>query len=487
MKNAVSDELFRLELRSVTQTKNEDPKRELSSQQWDPTESAIIICDVWDYHHSINAVKRLEQFAPRLNALVTQARKQGAIIIHAPSDCMASYSEHPGRARAIECLAKHRESVPKDTEKWCSKIVSEVKAKYPIDQSDGGEDDDRDEHAKWAKQLQELGRNPSMPWKQQLETIEIDSDNDFISDKGDEVWAVLHDRKLKNVILTGVHTNMCVTGRPFGIRQMVRNGFRVALVRDLTDCMYNPVQWPYVDHFTGNDLLIAYVEQYLCPTITSNQILGGDVFRFKEDKRVDLDIVSMRINQPIHSDDFVIRWLPVRIPGDWEAITHSGMKENKKVTWYRCAVRLDSPDSLVNDSQNADLPKLKIQYELELPAGLNGINAKAWLNGRPLPLPIRKTQVSTTGGEKRWTIPTDAIQAGEANLLVLRIDHQLVETMQSAPVLVGIHPSREESKATLDGTWQMRIGEDLGWSNIPLPAKFGISPEIYHEINFSND
>ena len=33
---------------------------------------------------------------------------------------------------------------------------------------------------------------------------------------------------------------MCVLGRPFGIRQMVHLGKNVALMRDMTDTMYNP-------------------------------------------------------------------------------------------------------------------------------------------------------------------------------------------------------------------------------------------------------
>ena len=36
----------------------------------------------------------------------------------------------------------------------------------------------------------------------------------------------------RNVILVGVHANMCVLGRPFGLRQMVRGGKQVVLEYD---------------------------------------------------------------------------------------------------------------------------------------------------------------------------------------------------------------------------------------------------------------
>jgi hypothetical protein len=96
---------------------------------------------------------------------------------------------------------------------------------------------------------------------------------------------------VKNVILTGVHTNMCVLGRPFGLRQMAKNGKNVVLMRDMTDTMYNPERWPYVSHFTGTDLIVSHIEKYVCPTIASDQLIGGRVFRFKNDKRPHLAMI----------------------------------------------------------------------------------------------------------------------------------------------------------------------------------------------------
>ncbi|MGZ0171772.1 MAG: nicotinamidase, partial [Planctomycetales bacterium] len=213
-------------------------------QKWKPEETAIVVCDVWDLHHCLNAVRRLEQFAPRLNAVLNEARSRGVTIIHSPSDCMPAYEGHAARQRAVS--APQAAWVPHEVGTWCSVIPTEERASYPIDQSDGGEDDDPQEHAKWAAQLKALGRNPGTPWKTQSELITIDADHDFISDRGDEVWNVLEARGIKNVILTGVHLNMCVLGRPFGLRQMSRNGKNVVLMRDMTDVMYSPKSWPYV-------------------------------------------------------------------------------------------------------------------------------------------------------------------------------------------------------------------------------------------------
>ena len=71
----------------------------------------------------------------------------------------------------------------------------------------------------------------------------------------------------------GVHTNMCVLRRSFAIKQMVRWGVDVALVRDLTDAMYNPARSPYVSHDAGTQLVIGYIERFWCPSILSADLL----------------------------------------------------------------------------------------------------------------------------------------------------------------------------------------------------------------------
>jgi len=83
----------------------------------------------------------------------------------------------------------------------------------------------------------------------------------------------------------GVHLNMCVLGRPFGIRQMVRLGKNVALVRDMTDTMYDPRREPKVSHFEGTDLVVEHVEKFWCPTLLSTDLTGRPPFRFQEDSR----------------------------------------------------------------------------------------------------------------------------------------------------------------------------------------------------------
>lgn len=436
--------------------------RQTRDETWPAERTAVIVCDVWDYHHCLNAVRRLEEFAPRLNDLLKEARRRGATIIHSPSDCMPAYADHPARQRAMATVQAER--LPRDIESWCSRVPAEERAVYPIDQSDGGEDDDPAEHAEWAAKLKALGRNPGMPWKTQSKLIEIDIERDFISDRGDEVWNILEARGIRHVILTGVHTNMCVLGRPFGLRQMARNGRQVVLVRDMTDCMYNPKRWPYVDHFTGNDLIVAHIEQFVCPTITSDQILGGQSFRSKTDTRpkhdlTGLDVVAVGTASRATSEN---HWSLVSVPLSSGESAASGIKSDARVVWYRCAVRI--PAAWKDPGRPHGGPLLS--------AGADQGTVTAWFNGQAMPL-----RTGSLSKDLPFEIPVDKVEPNDPNLIALRV------ARNSGPAVLSTAPvvSFGKDEFSLKGRWQFRVGDDPAWCNMPLPAKFGASPDILFE------
>lgn len=274
---------LQLRRQSLTSEQSKHYHRASRTEKWQPANTAVIVCDMWDAHHCVNAVRRVGELAPRIDSFCRALRQQGVTIIHAPSSCMEAYQENAARLRAKSIpLAQ---SLPNAISDWCDQIPSEEVVAYPIDQADGGEDDDPLDHQQWEARLQALGLNPRAPWTQQVATIHIDSKRDYISDSGTEIWSVLAHRGIDNVILVGVHTNMCVLGRPFGLRRLASSGKNVVLARDLTDTMYDYRAWPFASHFTGTDLIVDHIERYVCPTIASNQILGGEEFRFAEDSR----------------------------------------------------------------------------------------------------------------------------------------------------------------------------------------------------------
>src|SRR5262245_57902127 len=90
------------------------------SVTWDPKQTAVIVCDMWDTHHCLNAVRRVEELAPHMNRVLERVRSQGVLVIHAPSSCMDAYKDRPGRKRAE--AARKATNLPTDIHKWCTQI-----------------------------------------------------------------------------------------------------------------------------------------------------------------------------------------------------------------------------------------------------------------------------------------------------------------------------------------------------------------------------
>lgn len=234
--------------------------------RWDPRQTAVVICDMWDQHWCRGATARVAEMAPRMNDVVRTARQQGALIIHCPSDTLAFYAGTPQRHLAQDAPPV---SLPAPVDGWRG-LDRTREAPLPIDDSDGGCDD-------------APPCRPGSPWKRQIATIEI-HDGDAVTDSVEALY-LMAQRDIRHVLVMGVHLNMCVLGRPFGIRQLVRQGKEVVLLRDLTDTMYNSGRHPYVPHFAGTDRMIEHVEKFWCPTATSADLIGGEAFRFRDDRR----------------------------------------------------------------------------------------------------------------------------------------------------------------------------------------------------------
>lgn len=219
----------------------------LSEKEISGSKTALLLCDIWNTHWSRGAVERIEAMIPRMNQVVKKARDFGMMIVHAPSNTLDFYAESPARKRILNIPLVY----PPDP-------LEKNDPPQPIDASDGGSDTGEIKSHK--------------PWSRQHPGIEIDQKNDVISEKGIEVYSFLCYRKINFILIMGVHANMCILNRSFGIKQMVKWGQNIALIRDLTDAMYNPAKPPYVSQKEGTQLVIGYIEKFWCPTLLSDDL-----------------------------------------------------------------------------------------------------------------------------------------------------------------------------------------------------------------------
>ena len=245
---------FHLKLRSQTLAQDEGGHKywqvQIDEREWPVEKTALLLCDVWNGHWCRGAVERLDAMVGRMDAVVKRVREVGGLIVHAPSDTMDFYAESPARKRVLEV---EQVEPPPDAERPDPPL--------PVDASDHGSDTGETEtHKAWDRQHPGAG---------------IDEERDIISDRGSEVYSYLQYRGIEHLLIMGVHTNMCVLHRTFAIKQMVRWGVDVALIRDLTDAMYNPGMPPYLSHAEGTGLVVEFIEKFWCPSVESGDILAG--------------------------------------------------------------------------------------------------------------------------------------------------------------------------------------------------------------------
>ena len=227
----------------------------------DATKTALVLCDVWDAHTCRGAEERLDALLPRMQQIVPAMRERGALIVHAPSDTrdyQELYGNTPARKRVFDCPPV---APPANLEHDDPPL--------PYDQTDPVCDTCPDEEHPypWPKER----RRP--PATRQHPAIEIDHRRDVISYQGKELWPYYRHRGIGQVLIMGVHTGFCILNRTFAIKQMVRWGMPVALIRDVTDTLYNPARPPYVSHEEGTRLIVGYIEKFWCPTLTSDDLV----------------------------------------------------------------------------------------------------------------------------------------------------------------------------------------------------------------------
>ena len=230
--------------------------------RWEVAQTAIIIIDMWDTHTCQLSAQRVAAMAPRMNQVVDAARSLGVMIIHAPSDTMKYYEGRPERQRM-----QRAPTAPSPFPVRATEPDADERRKFPI--ADGCDDPIFKNFTGPAPAT----TRGTYPWEREHPAIHI-AGYDGISDNGQEIYNFCKQEGITNIALMGVHTNICILNRAFGVRDMKRLGFNVVVARDLTDAMYDPRKRPFVSHARGTELVVEHIETNWCPSI-----LGEDLTR----------------------------------------------------------------------------------------------------------------------------------------------------------------------------------------------------------------
>ena len=206
----------------------------------------VIAVDVWNFHWCKTATMRVDAFVPRMNKALDAARELGMTVMLCPSDVVDNYVGYPQR-EAIFALPKF--PVPSVVEVTCPPVPDA-----------GGCACGRERCA------------VNYGWDGMHPGLRI-AGSDLMPDTQAEVYAICKKYGLTHLIYVGFHTQVCLLGKPMGLKAMKSAGLRCVLARDMTDAHpgYDPSQ-----NFTpdlNTEQVIAHFEKYLAPTINFQQEL----------------------------------------------------------------------------------------------------------------------------------------------------------------------------------------------------------------------
>lgn len=213
----------------------------LKAEKVDSARVGVIAVDVWNYHWCKTATMRVDAIVPRIDKALEIARSLGMTVMLCPSDVVDNYVGYPQREAV---LAMEKVPVPKMLEVSCPPVPDA-----------GGCACGRERCA------------VNYGWDGMHPGLQI-GEHDLMPDTQAEVYAICRKYNLTHLIYVGFHTQVCLLGKPMGLKAMKSAGLECVLARDMTDAHpgYDPARGFTPDINTAQ--VIEHFEKYLSPTIS---------------------------------------------------------------------------------------------------------------------------------------------------------------------------------------------------------------------------
>ena len=218
----------------------------LQDEKVDPNRIGVIAVDVWNFHWCKTATMRVDAFVPRMNKALEAARALGMKVMLCPSDVVENYAGYPQRE---VIFALPNVMAPKVMDVTCP----------PVPDAGGcacGSE-------RCAVNYGWDGMHPDL----------MIGEGDLMPDTQAEVYAICQKYGLTHLIYLGFHTQVCLLGKPMGLRAMTEAGLKCVLARDMTDAHpgYDPSRDFTPDLNTAQ--VVEHFEKHLAPTIHFQQEL----------------------------------------------------------------------------------------------------------------------------------------------------------------------------------------------------------------------
>ena len=232
---------------------------------WNPEKTAVVICDMWENYPCLRAKEEINKLAPKVNEFADLMRKKGCVIIHAPDGDVSLYARDKARQN-LECLMERDFMKETFYENFISHIfqfVSFSAEKFLTNKSK----EYFDVFFQKNSCSEGCGCNPpcqsplNFDFGREHSAIKID-DNDFVvMDKFEEIYQLVRKKNIENILICGVHLNVCIVSRYYGVLNLLKLGCDVVIVRDLVDSLGRNAEIVKTQELF-NSLVIRYAEDY---------------------------------------------------------------------------------------------------------------------------------------------------------------------------------------------------------------------------------
>lgn len=219
----------------------------LTTEKVDTRHVGVIAVDVWNYHWCKTATMRVDAIVPRIDRALEAARGLGMTVMLCPSDVVDNYVGYPQR-EAVFALPKV--AVPNVVTVTCPPVPDAGGCACGRERCAG-----------------------NYGWDGMHPALRI-GEKDWMPDSQAEVYALCKEKGLTHLIYVGFHTQVCLLGKPMGLRAMKSAGLHCVLARDMTDAHpgYDPGRGFTPD--LNTEQVVEHFEKHLAPTIHLQQELG---------------------------------------------------------------------------------------------------------------------------------------------------------------------------------------------------------------------
>ena len=169
------------------------------SEQWEAARTAFVVVDMWNDHPCLSATFRIHGLAGPMEQVLSAARSAGVSVIHAPSGCGTSMAHLPARQYVLNLTNQPLPSShPHETPPFPLVVNGS--------QAECGPPEMKSEMCGCDGTWRVGGSWPKTVYCPQLSTLTVDDRDAVVEDDGgQQIFNVLTDRNITNIVYMGVH------------------------------------------------------------------------------------------------------------------------------------------------------------------------------------------------------------------------------------------------------------------------------------------